>query len=628
MSAVVAPAPAQGPRQELIRPVLRLLWVLLPHRTLFIRSTGCLLLAQLSTTAVSALAALLVARVVTDGSDAARAGVLLLSLVLVVTAHGGFVWLESWWSHVLAYRILADLRVDLHEGLERVAPGGAQHQRTGESAGSVMADVEVLEWFYAHTAGATFCAVVTPTVLSTLLVVIVGPPGLVVIAGALVLLVVPVLSAPLQARQGAQMRAELGHLKALVLEGVQGLRELVVLGAVQAHSRRVAAVTERVQGRQRASAVRGGLEAAVSDLVLASVTLAFLVLLARQVRTGELDLTLLPLAMVLMGATLAPVTGVLTTAARLGEVSASARRVLAVLDAPATVHDGADDIPRATVTTRPAQDPAASSRGALDLHGVRFHYEGGVEEVLRGVELTVEAGSTIALVGASGAGKSTLAHLLVRFWDPTEGTIRLDGQRLADRSLADLRREVGLVQQHSYVFRASVRDNLHIALPGADDAALWHGLEAAALVDVVQALPGGLDHVVGEQGSTLSGGQRQRLALARAFLLDPAVLVMDEPLAHLDAGNEDRLAASTARLRAGRTTVVIAHRLSTIRQAGRVVLLDGGVVAADGSHEHLVATSPSYRSVLARQLAEPGADPTPGRRAPVHHTGQTLEGGD
>ena len=231
-----------------------------------------------------------------------------------------------------------------------------------------------------------------------------------------------------------------------------------------------------------------------------------------------------------------------------------------------------------------------------------FAYPGRPRLALDNVSLTVEAGSTVAVVGPSGAGKTTVASLLLRFWDPQAGRVRMSGHELRDYALDDLRRRIALVAQDTYLFHDTLRANILLARPEADDAALRAAIERAALAEVVDGLPDGLDTVVGERGARLSGGQRQRVAIARAFLKDAPVLVLDEATSHLDAVSEAAVRQALERLARDRTTLVIAHRLSTIRDADAIVVLDEGRVVEIGSHAVLLAKGGLYAHLVARQL--------------------------
>lgn len=574
----------------LLRPVLRLLGVVGEHRGLFWRSTLSMTAFQAFAAVAAGLSAYIASIVVTGSGDTALAWLLLLALACAVAAHGAFVWFESWMSHVLAYRVIDGLRMRLHDAVERISPGGIKRRRAGEVAGAAMADIESLEWFYAHTVGAALNAVVGPLVVVAALFALTGPAALIPLAGVALLLAVPWLMGPLQARQGKAVRDELGELKAAALEGAEGLREMLSLGLADRQKRRMLDLTDRVQRRKRAFALRAGAESAVADLVVAATMIAFVVALAAAVRAGDLAPALFPAAVVLLSAAFAPAAGIFPMFQRLGEMSAAAARVLDVLDAPATVADTA------------AETPQAERRGAIRFERVDFAYEADTP-VLKGLDFAIEAGEHIALVGASGAGKTTIAHLLIRFWDPDSGRILLDGADLRSMPLAAARERIALIPQHPYVFRGTVRSNLRIAAPDAADEAMWKALEGAQLADTVRDWPGGLDAPVGENGATLSGGQRQRLAIAQAFLREPDVLVMDEAAAHLDALGEQALARAVAEIRAGRTVIVIAHRASTIRHADRVVLIEDGTVVAEGPHGELLTRSAAYRSLLAQ--AEP-----------------------
>lgn len=573
-----------GGTRDLLDGVLSLRGVLADQRPLFVASVALIVGMQLCAAAVSALTAYLSSRIAIAHLDGI--GLWIAILAISVALLGVLTWLESWWSHVLAYRVLARLRLVVHAAIGRIAPGGLAGRRTGEVAGAAVNDVEQLEWFYAHTAGASLAAVISPLVLASVGFALVGAPALMLLAGLIVLLVPLWLLAPVQARQGEAIRAELSALKAETLEGAQGLRDLLTLNAMGRQIARVGRRTEALQHRRRTFNLRAGAESALADSVIAAAHLGMLAVLGGQVRAGELSAAVVPVAVVLVFHTFAPVTGVFAMWQRLGELAAAARRVHDVARAPSPVDDGA------------ATPEPFDGQGVLELCGVDAGY--GATTVLHDIDLAIPEGQTIALVGASGAGKSTLAHLLVRFADPTRGSIRLGGRDLRTVDSDQVRRRVVLVPQTAYAMRGTLRSNLALARPDAGDAEMITALRQAALGELLDTLADGLDTSIGEGGATLSGGQLQRLSIARALLLDPAVLILDEPVAHLDALAEAELNAAVRELRRGRTTILIAHRASTIRSADRVMLIEAGRVVADGVHDELLVSSAAYADLLAR----------------------------
>jgi ATP-binding cassette subfamily B protein len=269
------------------------------------------------------------------------------------------------------------------------------------------------------------------------------------------------------------------------------------------------------------------------------------------------------------------------------------------------VHELLDAEP--SIVDAPAAVPLrrAAVRGALRFSGVRFSYPGADREVLRGIDLAVQPGETLAIVGATGSGKTTLASLVPRLIDPTGGVISLDGTDIRDLTLESLRSVVGFAFEEATLFSMSVRENLTLGRPDATDEEIDEALSVAQ-AGFVRDLPWGLKTRVGEQGLSLSGGQRQRLALARAVLGKPRLLVLDDPLSALDVHTEALVEEALARVLSDTTALLVVHRPSTVALADRVALLQDGVIAAVGTHSHLLATVPAYRDVLSAGAEEDG----------------------
>lgn len=561
-----------------------LLPVLGAHRAMTVRTFGAALADQAALVALVTLAAHTVGTAVVS-STAPGPGTI-AALVGLVLVRALATWREMDLSHDLAYRVLAELRVRVFDGLARSAPARIGGRRSGDLASAALGDVEALEFFYAHAvaqlvaSGVVFGggAVVLAALDPWLLLAVLPVAGLLVLA--------PVLESRGRAVRGARTREAAADLSAEAVETVDGLRELLAFGALEARRERLRAHGRRLGEAQRAEQAWEADASALRDLLVVAAVVG-VVLAAAHTVAGAWA----PAAMALALGVLAPVADSAAALGQAGGLRAAAARVGAAVRAPA----GAP---------APAM-PRALPDGPLGirLRGVRFDYGGA--PVLDGVDLAVRPGETLALVGASGAGKSTCAHLVARFWDPAAGAVELvprTGDPVDVREVAEpeLRGAVAVVGQDAPLFHGTLAENLRLAAPDADAATLARATRIAGVDRIAEGLPDGYDSAVGERGTTLSGGQRARIALARALMTEPRVLVLDETTANLDAEGDAAVSAALAAGPRTRTTLLIAHRPSTIRRADRIAVLAAGRVVQVGTWPELTEEGGAFSHVLTR----------------------------
>ena len=530
----------------------------------------------------------LVVRAVKNGTPI---GGLMLALAIAAPAAGLLHWLESWLAHDMAYRLLLDMRLDMFRKLDALAPAYLSRRRTGDLVGVATRDVELIEYFFAHTITPAFVAVLVPVGVLVTLACYGWPLALALLPFLAWAALTPVLGRARIDRLGSRAREVSGDLTAHAVDSVQGLSEIVAFRQVGARGREFAQKAQHYLHMRTPFLRDLSLQASLQEIANGLGALAVVVVGAVLGAAGRLDTAILPLLTLLAISAFVPVWEIAQVGRQLADTLGAARRVYAVHAEPVPVTDGA------------GVRAAASTGSALELTGVTFSYPGRRRPALADVSFTVPRGSTVALVGPSGAGKTTIASLCLRFWDPDAGAIKLDGHDLREYGLDDLRRQVALVAQDTYLFNDTLRGNILLARPDADQAALDAAIKQAALTDFVAGLPDGLETIVGERGAQLSGGQRQRVAIARAFLKDAPILILDEATSHLDAVSEQAVRGALDVLARNRTTLVIAHRLSTVRGADRIIVLEDGRVAETGNHRDLLSAGGLYAHLVSRQLA-------------------------
>ncbi len=521
--------------------------------------------------------------------------VYLLALFVLAPLSAVLTWAESWVSHDMAFRLLSEMRIDLFNKLDRLAPAYLLRRRTGDLVSMATQDVETIEYFFAHTVAPAFVALLVPGGVLAALFVFGWPMGVAILPFILAVAISPAITRGRVDRLGSRSREALGELNAHVVDTVQGLYEVASFDRGRERQQDFLKQA-REYSRVRVPFFR---ELTLQKVIVEGATgfggLAVAISGAGLVSGGSLDAGMLPLLTLLSMTAFLPVSEIAHVGRQLADTLGSTRRIYAVHGEPVAVSDG----------------PGAGADESLGGEGARarsvgFRYDYASRPALEDVTFEAPRGSTVALVGPSGAGKTTTAHLIMRFWDPESGSIELRGSDLRRFALDDLRSRIALVAQDTYLFNATLRANLLVANPEAREGELWSAVEMAGLTSFVESLPDGLDTVVGERGAQLSGGQRQRVAIGRAFLKDSPFLILDEATSHLDAMNEKLVRDALERLSSDRTTLVIAHRLSTVRDADCIFVLDEGRVVESGVHEDLLKQDGIYAQLVARQLRQRG----------------------
>lgn len=528
----------------------------------------------------------------------AALGVAIVGVRFFGISRGVVRYLERVVSHDVTLRLLSRIRVRVYQALVPLAPARLMEQRSGDLLARVMSDVETLEHLYVRVVGPTVAAVIVAAVVTGALAVF-APRLAWPACGGLVAagLVAPVLARATGRGSGRRLVQLRARLQAEAVDGVQGSADLVAFGRAPDHAARLASTADEVARAEVVSARSSALGSALSSLSADLAVVSLLVLAIPLVGIGTLDGVNLAVTVLATLAAFEAVTSLPAAWQGLSATRTAASRLFEFVDTQPTV-------------IRPLEVCAVPPASAIEIRRLSFTYPGQPEPALRDVDLGLQPGKVVALVGASGSGKSTLAHLLLRFWEVPSGSILVGGRDVCRLADDDVRALIAFASQRVHLFTGTVRENLCLASPDATDDELWGALRRARLDAFVQSQPDGLDTWIGEQGLTLAGGERQRLALARAILREAPFLVLDEPTANLDAVAEREVLGEIRRLGSRRGVLLVTHRLAGLEVADEIVMLDRGRVVARGSYRDLAATEGPFRRMLRQQRAEMST-PTP-----------------
>ncbi len=596
----MAPSPPRSKNQS-FQALVRLLRYAKGYRRRIIAATTCSVINKLFDIAPEILIGVAIDVVVNQeqsfvaslGFETPQQQITMLAVLTFVIWAGESLFeylFQILWRN-LAQRLQADMRQDTYEHAQRLDMAFFESKSSGQLVATMNDDVNQLERFLDGGANSIIQVVVTVVavgavffVLSPLIALLAFTPIPLIIWGAFFF----------QRKAGplySDVREKVGDLASRLSNNLSGIATIKSFTSEEREAERLRDASEAyVDANRRAIKVSSAFIPVIRMAILAGFLATFTVG-GMMALNGSLNVGAYGVLVFLTQRLLWPLTGLAQVIDLFERAMASTRRILDLLEEPITVKDD---------STTPLAQPV---RGEVTIDNVSFHYAtSGVG--VDGIHLQVPAGNTLALVGATGSGKSTLIKLLLRFYDPENGRVLIDGQPITEVSMNSLRQSIGLVSQDVYLFEGSIRDNIAYGKPDADEAAITDAAKTAEAWSFIETLPQGLDTPVGERGVRLSGGQRQRLSLARALLKDPPILVLDEATSAVDNETEAAIQRSLKRIAHGRTVIMIAHRLSTIVHADEIVVIEKGQVAERGTHSSLLAANGHYAAQWRVQTGE------------------------
>jgi len=591
--AASSPSGADAARSR-VRKLRGLAALLHPYRGRAWLTLGSMLIAVAAGLAPPLLAGL----AVNDVKDGDLTGLTVVVVVFLIAAllNWGATYVETYLVNLVGQRVLQDLRIHIFGHLQQLSIGFYSRNRAGVLISRLTNDVEALNQLV--TDGIYTIVSSTLTLIGTAVILVLLDARLAMVT-FVVFPILAGLSLWFRINSAGAYRAtreKLAGVTAYLQETISGIRIVRAFGQEERHKAQLAELNAEYRDVNMRTVVLNAAYFPAVELLSALATAVILLYGGSRAIDGAVSIGVLVAFVGYLSNFFDPIQQLSQLYTTYQSGMAALDKIFELLDEQPDLADTPDavDLPRL--------------RGEIEFDHVSFSYGTGDDRgfALREIDLTVPPGQTVALVGATGAGKSTLVKMVARFYDPVEGAVRIDGYDLRTVTQRSLREQLGIVPQEGFLFSGTVRDNIAFGRPSATDDDVHAAAKAVGAHEFISALPNGYDTEVGERGIQLSAGQRQLVAFARAACADPRILILDEPTSNVDVHTEGRIEHGLRRLLAGRTAIVIAHRLSTIRNSGRILVLDGGQIVEQGTHDELIEAGGSYAR-LYRDWAEQAA---------------------
>lgn len=499
-------------------------------------------------------------------------------MIVIAVLRGILHYVEQYCNHFIAFKLLAIIRHKVFASLRKLCPAKLEGRDKGNLISIITTDIELLEVFYAHT----ISPIAIATLTSVIMVIFIGRyhwlAGLLALAAYLIVgVAIPMWNGKRGSQKGMEFRTSFGELNSFVLDSLRGLDETIQYGQGEKRKEQMTGQSKNLAGMQESLSKMEGSQRSFTNMVILLASFGMLALTIWLYDKGAMGFEGILTCTIAMMGSFGPVVALSSLSNNLNQTLASGERVLSLLEETPLVEEIPGDVETSADQSENSEESADHAFAGAEAENVTFAY--GAETILDNYSLKLQPGKITGIHGASGSGKSTLLKLLMRFWDVQEGSVSVDGADVREIPTKHLRDMESYVTQETHLFHDSIANNIAIAKPGATREEIMEAAKKASIHDFIMTLPKGYDTEVGELGDTLSGGEKQRIGIARAFLHDAPMILMDEPTSNLDSLNEGIILKSLKESARKKTVVLVSHRVSTMNVADVVYEMENGRIS-------------------------------------------------